>query len=109
MTRVRGTVAAWLVLRVFAVRATAGAAAAEGPVGCAVPLSLAPGAVRPSGGLGRIASLMRRPVQVRRVHPGRGAGPGGLRSVLAQGAERQAADPEIDPGRYDASGRAQAR
>ena len=33
----------------------------------------------------------RRPLQVRLVHPGCGARPGGLRAVLAEGAEREAA------------------
>src|SRR5215467_9942786 len=48
-----------------------------------------------------------RPVQVRLVHPGRRAGAGSLRPVLAQDAEREADRPAIDPRRHDTPGSAQ--
>jgi hypothetical protein len=51
----------------------------------------------------------RRAVQVRLVHAGRRAGPRGLRSILAQDAEREAGGAEIDPRRDHAPGRVEAR
>ena len=51
----------------------------------------------------------RGPLQVRLLHARRGAGAGGLRAVLAQEPEREAAGAAGDPGRGHAAGRAQAR
>ena len=47
----------------------------------------------------------RRPVQVRLVHAGRRAGAGGVRAVLAQDPEREAAGLRVDARRVDAPGR----
>ena len=51
----------------------------------------------------------RRTVQVRLVHPGRRAGDGGVRRLLAQDAHREAAGLEGDPRRDDAARGAEAR
>ena len=51
----------------------------------------------------------RRPLQVRLVHPGRRTGDGGVRRLLAQGAHREEAGLEGDPGRDHAARGAEAR
>ena len=51
----------------------------------------------------------RRAVPVRLVHPGRGAGAGGVRAVLAEEPERQAPRVQGRDRRGDAAGHAQAR
>ena len=67
--------------------------------------------IRREGRRGRLqeGADRRRALQVRLVHAGRRAGAGGLRRVLAQDAERQAAGVQGDPRRVDAAGRAEAR
>ena len=67
--------------------------------------------VRREGGRGRLqeGARRRRPLQVRELQPGYRSGDGGLRGLLAQGAEREAPGIPQHARRDDAGGGAQGR
>ena len=72
---------------------------------------IVPQQIRREGRRGRLqeGADRRGAVQVRLVHAGRRTGAGGVRSVLAQDAEREADRDAGDPRRVDAACRAEAR
>ena len=67
--------------------------------------------IRPEGRRGGLqeGADRRRPLQVRLLHAGRRAGARGVRRLLAQDADREAAGLQGDPRGVDAAGGAQAR